>query len=71
MGGIGNIGCVAAECRVNGSLGWLNSDQRVITTGSLLLCHRPFFKAESLSCQVGRSDFLVSGWKRGHKVNHS
>lgn len=50
VGGVSDIRSVGAECTVNGSLGWLNSDQSVITTGSLLLCHRPFFKAESLCC---------------------
>lgn len=54
VGGVRNIRSVGAECTVNGSLGWLNSDQPGITTGSLLLCHRPFFKAESLSCWGGK-----------------
>lgn len=46
---------VGTKCTVNGSLPWLNSDQPVITTGSLLLCHGPILKGFliRLHCCVG------------------
>lgn len=50
VGGVSNTDRVGAEYTVNGSLRWLNSYQPGVTTGSLFLCRRPFFKAQSLCC---------------------